>query len=77
MRNHQSRPTGSEPFPEVNVISSQTYGHGRERNFQYHGTHGSIQIPKNGKPHGTTISGIIPRLNKKMGSVTPQNPGVR
>ena len=23
MRNHQSRPTGSEPFPEVNTISSQ------------------------------------------------------
>ena len=22
MKNHQSRPTGSEPFPEVNVISS-------------------------------------------------------
>ena len=29
MKNHQSRPTGSEPFPEVNVISSQTYGCGR------------------------------------------------
>ena len=45
MRNHQSCPTGSEPFLEVNVISSQTRGHGRERgrgrNFQYHGTHGS------------------------------------
>ncbi|RVW79791.1 Retrovirus-related Pol polyprotein from transposon TNT 1-94 [Vitis vinifera] len=26
MRNHQSRPTGSEPFPEVNAISSQTRG---------------------------------------------------
>ena len=53
MRNHQLCPIGSEPFLEVNVISSQTYGrergrgcgrgrgHGRGRNFRYHGTHGS------------------------------------
>ena len=31
MKNHQSRPTGSEAFPEVNAISSQNYGRGRER----------------------------------------------
>ena len=33
MKNYQSRLTGSEPFPEVNVISSQTHGrgHGRSR----------------------------------------------
>ena len=31
MRNHQSCPTGSEPFPEVNAISSQTRGRGRGR----------------------------------------------
>ena len=31
MKNHQSCLTGSEPFPEVNVISSQTHGHGRGR----------------------------------------------
>ena len=45
IRNHQSNPTGSESFTEVNVISSQTHGrrrgHGRGRNFQYHETHGS------------------------------------
>ena len=29
MKNHLSRPTGSEPFPDVNVISSQTHGRGR------------------------------------------------
>ena len=29
MKNHQSHPIGSEPFPEVNVISSQTHGRGR------------------------------------------------
>ena len=29
MRNHQSRPTGIEPFPEVNAISSQNCGRGR------------------------------------------------
>ena len=45
MRNHQSRPTGFEPFPEVNAISSQTRGRGRwrgrgcGRNSQYHGSY--------------------------------------
>ena len=29
MKNHQSRPTRTEPFPEVNAISSQTNGRGR------------------------------------------------
>ena len=31
MKNHQSRPIGSEAFPEVNAISSQNYGRGRGR----------------------------------------------
>ena len=31
MKNHQSRPTGSEAFPEVNAISSQNHGRGRGR----------------------------------------------
>ena len=31
MKNHQSRPTGSEAFLEVNAISSQIYGCGRGR----------------------------------------------
>ena len=31
MKNHQSRPTGSEAFPKVNAISSQNYGRGRGR----------------------------------------------
>ena len=47
MRNHQSRPTGSEPFPEVNAISSQTCergrgrgrGRGNGRNPRYHGSY--------------------------------------
>ena len=47
MRNYQSRPTGSEPFPEVNAISSQTRGRGRGRgcgrgrgrNPRYHGSY--------------------------------------
>ena len=47
MRNHQFLPTRSEPFPEVNVISSQTprrdrgRGHGRGRNLRHHGIHGT------------------------------------
>ena len=32
MKNHQSRPTRSEPFPEANVISFQTHGRGCGQN---------------------------------------------
>ena len=47
IRNHQSHPTGSEPFLEVNVISSQTRGRERGRgrgrscgiNPRYHGSY--------------------------------------
>ena len=45
MRNHQSRPIGSEPFLEVNAITSQTRERGREqgcgrgRNPRYHGSY--------------------------------------
>ena len=58
MKNHQSRMTGTEPFHEVNAISSQTngrgrsHGHGRSRgcgrgrNFRYHGTHGNNSTHK-------------------------------
>ena len=67
MRNHQSCPTGSKAFPEVNAISSQTreceQGRGRDHgtNFQYHGMVVIIQILRKGKYHGTTRSGIIPK----------------
>jgi len=29
MKNHEARPTGSAPFPEVNVATSDPYNHGR------------------------------------------------
>ena len=43
MKNHNSHPTGSEPFPEVNVISSQTHGRGcgRGQNSQHYNNHPS------------------------------------
>ena len=45
MKNHQSRPIGFEPFPEANVISSQTHGckrgrcRGRGQNSQHYNNH--------------------------------------
>ena len=40
MRNHESLPTRSEPFPEVNAISSQTHGCGRGQGCgRGHGRH--------------------------------------
>ena len=72
-RNHQSRPIGSEPFLEVNAISSQTcgcgWGRGRDhrRNLRYHMVL-MVIILRKWKPHCTTRSGTILRQNKKMGS---------
>ena len=75
MKYHQSRPTGTEPFPEVNAILSQTngrgrshgrgrgWGRGRGRNSRYHGTHNNNSTHK-GKLQCTTRSGIISRQNK-------------
>lgn len=48
MRNHQSRPTGSEPFPKVNAISSQTRGRGRGRGRGHGRGHG-----RNPRYHGS------------------------
>ncbi|XP_074373231.1 uncharacterized protein LOC141713627 [Apium graveolens] len=31
MKNHQARPTGSTPFPEVNAVTNNDFGRGRER----------------------------------------------
>ena len=75
MRNHQSHPIRFEPFFEVNVISSQTHGRVNE-DVVVEGIFDTmelmvviIQIPKKGKPHGTTRSEIIPRSNKKLRSI--------
>ena len=46
MKNHQSRPTGSEAFPEVNAISSQNHGRGRERNSRQYNNSSSYQKRK-------------------------------
>ena len=50
MKNHHSRSIGTEPFPEVNAISSHTNdrgrGRGRGRNSRYHGTHGNNSTHK-------------------------------
>ena len=46
MKNHQSRPTGSEAFPEVNAISSQNHGRGRGRNSRQYNNSSSYQKRK-------------------------------
>ena len=70
MKNHQSRPTGTEPFPEVNAISSQTNGCGRGRGCVrvVEGILDSMELmviilPIKGKLQCTTRSRIIQRQN--------------
>ena len=56
MKNHQTRPTSSEPFPEVNATRhGRGYGHDRGRghsrghnlnNYGYHGDHNSSNFKK-------------------------------
>ena len=82
MKNHQSRPTRTEPFPEMNAISSQTNGrgrsrgrgrgHGRGRNSRYHGTHGNNSTHK-GKPsmHHNKWNNTKAKQDKKHAQNTP------
>ena len=82
MKNHQSRPTGSEAFPEVNAISSQNYGRGRGReDVVVVEVEGGIPdniiiilLIRKEKLRFTTRSGIIMSLNKKMEKVQRKNP---
>ena len=52
MKNHQSRPTGSRPFPEVNVILSHNrkHEHGRSRghgkNSRHYNNHPSNPLKR-------------------------------
>ena len=70
MKNHESRPSGSEPFLEVNAISPKPLDIDEEvvADVVMEGIFDTmelmvviIQIPKKGKSRGTTKSGIIPR----------------
>ena len=79
MKNHQSHPTGFEPFPEVNVISPQNHGRGRGRVVVV--VIGRIPdtiiiillTPSKGKTHFPARSGITVKQNKKMEKVYIKN----
>ena len=80
MKNHKSRPTGTEPFPKVNAIASQTNGRGliygrgkgRGRNSQYHGTHGNNSTHK-GKTsmHHQKLNNTEAKQDEKHAQNTP------
>ena len=79
MKNHQSRPTGSEAFPEVNAISSQNYGRGRGRGrgrsrWQNSRQYNNSSSYQKRKLRFTTRSGIIMSLDKKIEKVQRKNP---
>ncbi|XP_059635484.1 uncharacterized protein LOC132277659 [Cornus florida] len=61
MKNHQSRPTGSVPFPEVNV--SSFHGHGRGRGRACSGGRGYGRNRNNYHNHNGHNSSLIPRRN--------------
>lgn len=53
MKNHKSRPTGTTPFPEVNVVNfnnpGRNWGHDRDRgrnNYYFHGDYSNHPIFK-------------------------------
>ena len=78
MKNQQPRPNGTEPFPEVNAISSQTngrgrsHGRGRGRNSRYHGTHGNNSTHK-GKTsmHHQKLNNTKAKQDEKHAQNTP------
>ena len=77
MKSHQSRPTGSEPFPEVNVILFQTHGRGRGRSHghgrHYNNHHSNpfkrkYQFPRHKRNNGETKQEIclVLKISAKM-----------
>ena len=72
MRNHQFRPIGYEPFPEVNVISFQTHGlgrgrshgHGRGQNSRHYNNHSSNPFKRNDP---------FPHLKRNNGETKQEN----
>ena len=79
MRNHQSRSTESESFLEVNAISSQTCGQGREwghgKNPQYHGSYSNNSSNSHKrKVHCTTRSGINIKAKQENGKCMQDKP---
>ncbi|XP_059658965.1 uncharacterized protein LOC132305322 [Cornus florida] len=59
MQNHQSRPTGSVPFPEANV--SSFHGHRRERGRRRRGGRGYGHNRNNNNNRGGHNSSLVPR----------------
>ena len=68
MKNHQSHPTGSELFPEVNVISFQTHGRGRGRG------HGQNSRHYNNHPSNPfKMKDPFPRQKRNNGETKQEN----
>ncbi|XP_027158610.1 uncharacterized protein LOC113760249 [Coffea eugenioides] len=55
LKNHESRPTGTNPFPEANATQFQNYGRGRGRGR------------RGGRGRGRDRSKFVPRENFKRG----------
>ena len=51
MKNHESRPTGSRPFPEVNAVTKQSTHHGRGRGYKQGRGRGKGRGCGDSKPH--------------------------
>ena len=68
MKNHQSRPTGSQPFPEVNATFSGGNGNGRggrHVNARVHGRKRGRER-QNGQGRGNHTQHLGPRYNAKV-----------
>ncbi|XP_008385097.3 uncharacterized protein LOC126617073 [Malus sylvestris] len=60
MKNHQSQPTRSAPFPEVNAISFEGIPHPHGNNYKRGRGHKRSQ---KGKNHGVKVHNQVPRHN--------------
>ena len=74
MKNHQSRPTGSEAFPDVNAIPSHEDVVVVEVKGGIPDNITILLLIRKEKLRFTTRSGIIMSLDKKMEKVQRKNP---
>ncbi|XP_040372895.1 uncharacterized protein LOC121052268 [Rosa chinensis] len=66
MKNHQSRPTGSHPFLEANVIFTSGHGRGGRHNKAHKCGCRHDQGRQNGQTHGGYNQQLGPRNNAKI-----------
>ncbi|KAM6548217.1 hypothetical protein CsatB_019893 [Cannabis sativa] len=71
MKNHESRPTGSAPFPEVNATIADNHNHSRSRDHNRSNRRGRYHNQSRGRGRDRGRSNVWHRNGQNKNSYTP------